>query len=488
MALTSASATSLAPGKQALGPEQREASLPRPSVRAVLLLIGLFIVALAVYSLVWQRAPLMFPDSSTYMSLARDMKHFTLSRLQERTPGYPLFLLLNSAEERPTRILFYSSLLVYFTTAGMLAYLLSLLATPRMLIVLFLGIALLPPYVEPAAYVLTETLSQFLIVAAYLSLLLWLAGKRNLFLALFSIASTAAAFVRPTFQALAPFLAVCVLICFAARCNFRMSLRRMLISLGIAIVLPLASLTAYAYINYLKFGYFGTSTMSAFSLSHKTVSFLEELPDQYADIRDILLRHRDAELLKPFSDHTAQMTSWRAIGELRSHYGNDERKVVTRLADASWYLIKTKPLSYLVECVKSLGVYWLPNETILSNGSSGRLRTIWAALQLAVIGFFVLQVFAVSGIEVMWLSLAAAKPAFRPTLSPQLQLTMCAYLIGSGIIVYTAVISCFFGIGLPRFRTPTELLIAATSLIGYVIWRDVRRMVMSQAASCLRPA
>jgi|GEM_PF-1305084 len=464
-------------------PEEHDFRLPRPSVRVVLSVLGLFAIALVVYSLAWRQAPVMTLDSPSCMRLARDIKHLTLSRLQERTPGYPLFLILTGSENGPTRLLFYSSLLVQFATIGLLAYLLDILAVPRVLTALFLVISLLPPYVEPAAYVMTETLSQFLTVVACVALVFWFARKRNVFLALFSAAAMSAAFVRPTFQALAPFLAMCVLLCFAARCTSRMSVRRLFISLGVAVLIPMSGLAAYAYVNYLKFGYFGTSTMGAITISHKTVSFLEELPDQYADIRDILLKYRDPELLKPFSDHTAQMTTWRAIGELRRHYGNDETKMVSRLADADWYLIKAKPLSYLTECMKSLGTYWLPNDLLLSSGASRGLRSVWAAFQLGIVGFFMFQEVAVIGLGLIWLSMVATRAASPPVLSPRLQLSVCAYTIGSGIIIYTAVISCFFGIGSPRFRTPTELLIAATSVIGYVMWRDVRSSVISHVRS-----
>jgi hypothetical protein len=464
-------------------PEEDDFRVPRPSVRVVLSVLGLFAIALVVYALVWRQAPVMTLDSPSYMRLARDIKHLTLSRLQERTPGFPLFLILTGSENGPTRLLFYSSLLVHFATIGILAYLLDILAVPRLLTALFLVISLLPPYVEPAAYVMTETLSQFLIVVACVALVFWLARKRNVFLVLFSAAAMSAAFVRPTFQALAPFLAMCAVLCFVMRCTVRMSIRRLLISLGVAVLIPMSSLAAYAYVNYLKFEYFGTSSMGAFTASVKTVSFIEELPDQYADIRDILLKYRDTELLKPFSDHTAQMTAWRAVGELRRHYGNNERTVVTRLADADWYLIKHKPMSYLIECMKSLAVYWLPNEVLLSNGGSGILRAIWAVLQLAVIGFFILQGAAVCGFGLIWLSLLAAKRSSLPRLNRRLQLSVCAYVMGSGLIAYTAAISCFLGTGIPRLRTPSELLIIATSVIGCVIWSDIRCSVISHVRS-----
>jgi len=469
-------------GLLALATNQGEhgGALFRPSAPALLFVLGLFAVAFLVYSLAWPQAPVMTPDSPTYMRLARDVKHLTLSRLQERTPGYPLFLIVNSAEDRPTRLLFYSSLMVHFASIGILAYLLTVLAVPRILTVVFLVISLLPPFVEPAAYVLTETLSQFLIVVACVSLVFWLVRQRNVFLGLFSVAALFAALVRPAFQALAPFLVLCALLCFIAGCTPLFSIWRLLIPLGIAVLIPLTGLTAWAYANYRKFGYFGTGTMGAITISHKTVSFLEELPDQYADIRDILLRYRDPELLQPFSDHTAQMTTWRAIGELRRHYGNDEAKMVSRLAEANWYLIKTKPLSYLAECMKSLGTYWLPNTLILSNAGSGKLKIVWAALQLGLLGFFMLQEVALGGLGLTWLSFAIW-PSSHFVLSQHSRLLVCSYTVGSGMIVYTAIVSCFFGIGSPRFRTPTDLLMIATSMIGYVLWRNIRSLVISRA-------
>ncbi len=96
-----------------------------------------------------------------------------------------------------------------------------------------------------------------------------------------------------------------------------------------------------------------------------------------------------------------------------------------------------------------------------------------------MIGLFVLQGVAVCGLGLMWLSLLPARRFCPAQMNRRMRVSVCAYIMGSGIIAYTAVVSCFFGTGIPRLRLPTELLIMATSIIGYVVWTDARSAVMS---------
>jgi len=66
----------------------------------------LFFIAFWFYSTSWPSAPIMEPDSSSYLKAAQDLSDFHIDQLQERAPGYPLFLLLTESSRSPSRLLF----------------------------------------------------------------------------------------------------------------------------------------------------------------------------------------------------------------------------------------------------------------------------------------------------------------------------------------------------------------------------------------------
>ena len=106
----------------------------------------------------------------------------------------------------------------------------------------------------------------------------------------------------------------------------------------------------------------------------------------------------------------------------------------------------------------------------MSNSGSRVGRVLWTALQLVVVGAFLLQTFAVGGFCVLaGTTYVFSRRARFPVLAREREL-VCAYVIGSAAIAYTAVVSCFAGIGAARYRVPSDVLIVAISLIGYTLW------------------
>ncbi len=63
-------------------------------------------VAFVGYDAWWPSAPLNGPDVPSYMRVATDLKDLRLTRFHQRTPGYPLVLLLTGSDQRLTRALF----------------------------------------------------------------------------------------------------------------------------------------------------------------------------------------------------------------------------------------------------------------------------------------------------------------------------------------------------------------------------------------------
>ena len=77
--------------------------------RLSLVLLVQCAVAWSFYSVVWSNAPVLMPDSGSYLRAAQDLSDFHLDELQERAPGYPLLLLLTGSR----RTLFFVSLFLH---------------------------------------------------------------------------------------------------------------------------------------------------------------------------------------------------------------------------------------------------------------------------------------------------------------------------------------------------------------------------------------
>ena len=104
---------------------------------------------------------------------------------------------------------------------------------------------------------------------------------------------------------------------------------------------------SYSYMNYRKFGTFGNNTSQlAFTLSKKTVRFIDRLPDEYSTVRAILLKARNARLIKGYSvgGETGYL-----------HDAIDELSVATGLDNATIIKLSSTDESF-AHCKSSFGV------------------------------------------------------------------------------------------------------------------------------------
>jgi hypothetical protein len=440
-------------------------------------------VAFFAYAIAWPTAPVATNDSPSYLRVANDIRHLRLTELHERTPGYPLLLVLTGSVQQPTRSSFYASLALQLLTVACFGYLLAGVGVSTIWVWLFILIALLPPFVEPAAYVMTESLSGFGLGLTYAFLLAWLrSGRKSIYLA-FSVMALYTALIRPTYQALPVFLLFCLPV-FAMVGIIPKNWLKLLAPLGATAVLCLSVFAIWALVNYARFGFFGTNSLGPYALSTKTATFVESLPEQYAGIRSILVKYRDRYIIEPFNDHTAQNYIFRAFPEVRAYYQGDEVKALRAIEEVNTYLILHKPFSYLGDCLRVLGTYWTPNDAPLSAGQSTILRALWAVVQLMVVGVFFVQLLAVFGLILFFAPLGATKRSLPSWMNVGPDL-MAAYVIGIALIVYTMVVSCFLGIGAARYRVPTDLMILSTTIMGFAIWSRITASVSTSTPSFL---
>lgn len=342
---------------------------------------------------------------------------------------------------------------------------------------LFVAVLMLPPYVEYAAYVLSDNLSALFLVIAFASLVSWFLRKRGTGLVLLSgVAMAFSGLTRPTYQVLALVAAGCLLMAPRATKYRSVPAYRNCVKAGsILLIISMVIIGGYSFLNYVKFGFFGIYPMTGFNLSTRTVRFLERLPDEYAAEREALIKARDAELIKRGQDHTGQLSYWKAVSDLEKLTG------LQAIPDLSQYLLRlhlvliTKaPLTYLQEVFASFSSYWLPSATKLANMNSIAVQTLWASLHFVLLALFALQLIVITGIWIFQVSERLFRGATDSRLSALISPEQAfAYLFAGMIVFYNAVATAMTEVGDPRYRTPSEALIIFMCFLGFFLWRQL---------------
>lgn len=440
------------------------AGLPRQLATFFLLL---FVAASTLYGAAWRNVMVQTGDTGGYYESAADLADFSLDQLHDRTPGYPLLLLLTGAQAYPTQRLFFVSLLLHLIVVWLLVATLHRLGLSDRWLKLFGILLLLPPSVQTAATVMTENLAQFFLAIGFASLVQWLVKRRIQCLLVTSGAFACAGLTRPTYQALAVAVAVSTLALgwYLHHPPLRETVRNGLLLIA-ASVLILGGFSAF---NAARFGYFGLSPMAGLHLATRTVRFWERLPDEDRVARDVLVHARDIEMLEPGSSHTGYQAIYEARPELVRATGKGELETLRYLARIQVGLILRAPLNYLSEVGRALGgSYWFPVSNRLANMNSSAVQLSWAVLHFAVVGVFFITVLLIVGALVERLHSGTLLK-----LPPQTVLQLQAYVLAGTIVFYTMILSCAVDIGDPRQRQPTDCLIMLMSFLGPILWRRI---------------
>ncbi|NIR53131.1 hypothetical protein GWO43_31210 [candidate division KSB1 bacterium] len=458
------------------------------------LLFLFMFVACLFYILVWKNAPIMVTDSSAYLRIAQDLQdNLKLDEVHGRVPGYPILLLLTNSSEEPTRFLFFTQLFLHFGAVLLLVYFLNYLTISKKIIALFLFLALIPPSVVLTAYVLTETLTQFLIIMGVVFLLLGIDKGKVFFIIISSIALSLAALVRPTFQLvfIIPFGFV-ILYMFLTR-----KARRQLILGAIIILLfPSLILGGFAWSNYKNHHFFGLTPLLGFNLSTRTARFIEELPDEYAQVRKTLIRIRDRERVayrtegskRPWhnSSHNGLLYIWLTVPELQRITNiKNLPELSNDLLKLNLLLIRKAPLQYLKEVLIALPTYWLPLTTDISNFHSKIIQFFWMAIHFVAITLFFILVPLLVGCRFFLGTLPTQIKERRRFQMANDTIFLFGFLVAVTIIVYTMLVSVGVEVGNPRHRAPTDLLISFTIVLGIHFWIQMRKSLIKISSSTL---
>ena len=296
--------------------------------------------------------PILSPDSQGYMQLAQQITAGDLSADSGlRTPMYPLFLALLAND--PARVRLAQMGLGLAVTALMfwLGRRLTGSDVAAALIGAGYGLSLSQIFFE--SNVLTETLTTFGVTLSVIALLLAFArldaGRSPVrWVWVLGIVGAVTALVRPTFVFLPALLAGVLLLKLLARRSFRGGALLAPALLVPALLPAFILIGGWSAFNYTRFGYFGPSTITGFTLTDHSIGFIEYAPDRYAVIRDTYLALR--------RQYGMQYVSvWFGVEQIKAALGLSTSQLSRELARMSMELFVQQPLQY----AESVWITWV---------------------------------------------------------------------------------------------------------------------------------
>lgn len=451
-------------------------------IPSFIILIAIAAIAGVIYWHLWNDAPYVSHDSADYMEIAVDIREGGLDDLYYKTAGYPLLLALTDSANEPSRLLYFIQLSLHLISVLLIAFFLVRLQAQRLLVALFMILSLLPPSMVISAYVLTEALTEFFIVAGTVLLLLWLekdSGGIKILLPIISgVAFGLSALIRPSYQLL--FVALTGIMLLFLRFASAEK-RRWTVAVLAVFIIPVLIIGGYCAYNNSKFGYAGLTPSLGLHLSTKTEGVIERLPDEYAEVREVLIRHRNNALVERSSEHTGKKVYiWHARPELEQMTGMDKPELSNYMLKLNLILIKRAPIQYMLDVASAATRFWFPSTTPHSNFHSRAMQLIWSLLHFIVISIFFLVAITMAGLGVMrWLLPRETRSKFFPRIKGS-DILLPSLVIPFSVVIYTMLVSTMFDGGHQRYRTPTDLLILFLTVLGIHFLMSLRAAINRQ--------
>ena len=294
--------------------------------------------------------PVSYSDTASYRRSADAILGGFEAYDGTRTPGYPAWMALIG----PDRAV-YASQLVLGLGITMAWFYIGYKSSGKPF---FGGLAALAHTLNPGQFffeanLLTETLSTFWLTLALLGAFLWLNQPqyRTWWLGLgIGLAAALAALTRPLFVFMPIWLALCL--------AFRVEEQKLRFNWKpLAAVLLPALLLVGGWMRWIQSNYhvFSLSTMGGYHLVQHTGYYFEDVPDDYAELREVYLEYRAARLAET---GTQGNTIWDAIPAMQAASGMNFYELSRTLQTISVDLILSHPGEYLSRVLKGWWLFW----------------------------------------------------------------------------------------------------------------------------------
>ena len=321
----------------------------KKSLRFWLILVLVIAVSLRVL-LFLTYPPVSYSDTNSYRRSAEAVLTGFLQYDGTRTPGYPVFLALLG----PDRAV-YAAQLILGLAITMAWFLIGWKASGKPW---FGGLAALAHTLNPGqllfeANLLTETLCTFWLMLSLMGAYFWLDSPkyRKFWLGLvIGLSASLAVLTRPVFIFMPVWLALFLAFSFE---NKKIKIQwKPLVS-----ILLVAVLVIGGWMTFIKtrFHVFSLSAMTGYHLVQHTGYYFEDVPDKFADIRDVYLQYRDARIEKYGTQGNA---IWDAIPAIMSTTGYSFYELSRILQNISVQLILTHPWQYLAHVLRGWWLFW----------------------------------------------------------------------------------------------------------------------------------
>jgi 4-amino-4-deoxy-L-arabinose transferase-like glycosyltransferase len=297
--------------------------------------------------------PVLYNDSTGYRRAAEAILDGWTHLDGTRTPGYPIFLALIGADERV-----YVAQLVLGVLITLLLFFIGWRLTRLgwFAALAAFGYSLNPQQLLVEGDILTETLTIFLIVLC-LAGMIWLLNsdstRQVLQVVLVGLGvgavAGAAALVRTLFVFLPILFALVLLLFWRVRIRLRFAAALPVFLSGLALI--------GVWVNFIhqRFGIWSMDTMTGYHLMNHSGIFFEDVPDEYAGIRDTFIRYRDAQVALTGNPGNA---IWDAIPAMVDVSGLDFTPLSTLLAKISIRLFLQHPGQYLWTVAEGWAAFW----------------------------------------------------------------------------------------------------------------------------------
>jgi len=367
-----------------------------------------------------------------------------------RTPGYPAFMALIGSDR-----MVYAAQLLLGLLITLAWFLLGYKASGR---AVFGGVVALAHTLNPGQFffeanLLTETLSTFWMVAALLLAFFWLDNPkyRSIWVGLgVGVCAALAALTRPLFIFVPVWLAVFLAFSFKGK-KLQFNWKPL-----VSVLLP-ATLLIGSWMHWIDSRYhtFSLTTMTGYHLVQHTGYYFEDVPDEYAVLRDIYLDYRDARMAER---GTQGNTIWDAIPAMQDASGLTFYDLSRTLQRISIDLILTHPWAYLSRVLRGWWLFWRAPVYWDPNGLAAPIPM--TGLRLFILGargllFLTNLVFVVTSLA------AVVSRRLR-----QLWELIPFHWLLAGAIWATSILSSLLDHGdNPRFLVPLQ-----TAVVYWVLW------------------
>lgn len=317
----------------------------------IIWLILVLVIAISLRLVLFINYPAAsYSDTDSYRRSANAILEGFKAYDGTRTPGYPAFMALLGPDRAVYAAQLFLGLVITLAwfwigwkTSGV----------PFFAVLVALAHTLNPGQLFFETNLLTETLATFWLTLSLLGVCLWLrgSGRRNLWGALgIGLCSALAVLTRPLFVFMPVLLAL-----FMA---FSIQKKRLAFDWKplLGVLLPGALLVG-GWMLWIQTQYhvFSLTTMSGYHLVQHTGYYFEDVPEEYAAIREIYLDYRDARISEK---GTQGNTIWDAIPAMQDATGMNFYELSRTLQKISVQLILTHPREYLSRVVRGWWLFW----------------------------------------------------------------------------------------------------------------------------------